>query len=383
MRTLILVLIGGLALLLGPTLSHSQYQKQGSGKSKGGKSKGGGFGGSGGSGGPGGMSGYSQFPKMKKGGGGPGMMPGMSPGMPGKSPGKMPGIAPGMSGRFGEKMASPTVLAVPTAPAGMGTGGRGERGGWNADAMALGWFRRADQNGDGALSYDELDEGLRGERDYWDINRDGFIDLGEFREYAQARREQMETERGANGEYSRDGRGGDRDGGSFPFSRGMSFSSRGEQPSRPVVYAPGNLPRELPSWFTERDRDRDGQISLYEWRVSGASLDEFRRYDPNNDGLTTAEEVLRVVTAGEGGDGSGRGPASGGTNPQVVAAAGGSPFSGRPSMQGPRSGGGPGSRFGGAPSGRGGPGGGPDGGRMPFGGGGGGSGRGGRPSGGG
>lgn len=375
MRALILVFVGGLALLLGPSLSLSQNTKQGGGKSKGGKSKGGGFGG------PGGMPSFGPA-SMKKGKGGPGMTPGMFPATTSRMPGQR-----------GEAMVSPTVLAAPSSLKSGGRGGRdgdtdglrGERGGGNADALALSWFRRADQDGDGALSYDELDEGLRGERDYWDVNRDGFIDLGEFRDYAQARREQWESERTANGDPSRSGRGGDRDTGRSPFAAptapgGMSLSSRGEQPARPVVYAPGNLPRELPSWFTERDRDRDGQISLYEWRVSGAPLDEFRRYDHNNDGLTTAEELLRAVTADGGRAGPGRDGANGGASSRLFAAAGGGSPGGRPSMQGnaPGSGG----RFGAPPSGRGGPGsGGP--GRTPPGGGGAWSARGGRPPGGG
>jgi Ca2+-binding EF-hand superfamily protein len=55
------------------------------------------------------------------------------------------------------------------------------------------------------------------------------------------------------------------------------------------------LPEGLPSWFHELDKDGDGQISLYEWRKGGKTIDEFSRYDLNNDGLITPEEVLRVL----------------------------------------------------------------------------------------
>jgi len=65
---------------------------------------------------------------------------------------------------------------------------------------------------------------------------------------------------------------------------------------RVVSPAPGgDLPKDLPPWFRELDRDGDGQISLAEWRRSGRSFDEFRRYDLNKDGFITPDEVLRLT----------------------------------------------------------------------------------------
>jgi Ca2+-binding EF-hand superfamily protein len=54
-------------------------------------------------------------------------------------------------------------------------------------------------------------------------------------------------------------------------------------------------PGDLPPWFQELDTDGDGQISLFEWRKGGGDLNEFRRYDRNDDGFITAEEVLRQM----------------------------------------------------------------------------------------
>jgi Ca2+-binding EF-hand superfamily protein len=56
-----------------------------------------------------------------------------------------------------------------------------------------------------------------------------------------------------------------------------------------------NVAKGLPAWFKALDKDKDGQISLEEWLKGGRKLDEFQRYDLNNDGLVTPEEVLRVL----------------------------------------------------------------------------------------
>jgi hypothetical protein len=76
-----------------------------------------------------------------------------------------------------------------------------------------------------------------------------------------------------------------------------------------VVYRPGKLPRELPSWFFQLDTDQDAQIGLYEWKVSGRSIEEFQRMDRNQDGFLTVEEVLyyekeRAARSSEGQQGS-------------------------------------------------------------------------------
>jgi hypothetical protein len=66
---------------------------------------------------------------------------------------------------------------------------------------------------------------------------------------------------------------------------------------RPIVYRPGNLPRDLPPWFAQLDRDEDGQVGLYEWLETGRSADDFLKMDANADGLLTPEEVLRFERA--------------------------------------------------------------------------------------
>lgn len=148
-------------------------------------------------------------------------------------------------------------------------------------------FRRYDVNGDGLLNYDEMPDSLRAERDKWDANRDGFIDLNEYRAYYQARTQQRMAESGT----------------AAPFGQAIPVDPSGlpittpveEEEKKPVVYRSGKLPKELPGWFKQMDEDNDGQIGLYEWKASGRSLEEFQRMDRNNDGFLTIEEVLRYT----------------------------------------------------------------------------------------
>jgi hypothetical protein len=171
--------------------------------------------------------------------------------------------------------------------------------------MADNLFRRQDQNGDGLLNYDEMPQSLRAERDKWDANRDGFVDIGEYKSYFEGRSQQFLSDRGAS---MQPGSGG---GWSGPGGMGGSPGGWGgaiwtpappvqEQRQRPVVYRSGNLPQNLPAWFTQLDSDEDAQVGLYEWRAGGQSLDEYQRLDRNADGFLTVDEVLRSVAQANG-----------------------------------------------------------------------------------
>ncbi len=175
-------------------------------------------------------------------------------------------------------------------PAGAPQSGSGtpanDQGGWSPDRWAEGMFRRLDLNGDGLLNYDEMPESLRAERDKWDTNKDGFIDLNEFKAYFQAVMQQRLADNG--GQWQQPWQGSWTDPAALPGTIPVP-----EEERRPVVYRAGNLPKELPSWFKQLDTDNDGQIGLYEWKKSGKSIEEFRQIDRNNDGFLTVDEVLR------------------------------------------------------------------------------------------
>jgi Ca2+-binding EF-hand superfamily protein len=70
-----------------------------------------------------------------------------------------------------------------------------------------------------------------------------------------------------------------------------------ELDSRPTVYRANKLPKGLPEWFERLDADKDGQISLVEWRKAGMPLTDFAKWDRNDDGLLTYDEVLDKLKA--------------------------------------------------------------------------------------
>lgn len=52
-------------------------------------------------------------------------------------------------------------------------------------------------------------------------------------------------------------------------------------------------PEGLPNWFQSHDRNRDGQVGLYEWERD--RLGEFKTWDINGDGFIEPQEALRVL----------------------------------------------------------------------------------------
>lgn len=152
------------------------------------------------------------------------------------------------------------------------------------------FFKTLDTNNDNVLTKEELEAGRRSRapassllEDFnrYDKNRNGTIDLDEYIGYIRARTEEREKER---------------------EKRREEKEKRTEDPKqeklpdldvRPIVYRFGKLPKELPGWFSENDKDKDGQLGLYEWKREGKDVKEFLAMDTNGDGFLTAEEMLR------------------------------------------------------------------------------------------
>jgi hypothetical protein len=233
---------------------------------------------------------------------------------------------------------APTGMPPPKTMTLPGGGGPGPFGsfmppGANNTEMLNQWadadFRRHDENGDGKLNVDEMPGPLRKDLAKWDTNGDGFIDQTEYRHYFITRfQERM------NG-------GGP--GGRAPDPVASLIEE--DLDKRPVVYRAGKLPEKgLPPWFKQLDTDNDGQVALYEWRLAGKDLAEFKQWDRDDDGFITPEEALQVQAklnpAGA------KGGAAVAAGPQFKGPPGGGP----PQFNGPPGGGGP-PQFNGPPGG--------------------------------
>ena len=153
---------------------------------------------------------------------------------------------------------SPSTTEVVTA--GKGTPARSDA----VPPWAYERFRLLDRNGDGLLSEEEMTPNLRLEREKWDTNRDGQIDLTEFCAYVQAVTERQALRPGRGGNLARLPGGGQllgqqrgqtegKAGGAA--STGSRKQGAGGAPAAPpaegtrdvVVYRAGKLPENLPA----------------------------------------------------------------------------------------------------------------------------------------
>jgi len=138
-------------------------------------------------------------------------------------------------------------------------------------------FKERDQNQDGQLNKDEMNDSLRSDLAKWDKNGDGLISLEEYKAYALSR---MQDWRDKGGKASDP----------------VHIIIDDDLDRRPVVFRAGNLPADLLKqypWFSELDTDKDGQVSLAEWVKGGKALDEFSTYDRNDDGLIAIDDLFR------------------------------------------------------------------------------------------
>jgi len=172
-------------------------------------------------------------------------------------------------------------------------------GGGNPDdnTRADEMFKRYDKNEDGYLNKDEIDltQRFKNEWEKWDKNNDKLISLAEWRDYFKdlnQRQTQAREERKGEGEKKTDTK----------VAKGVIVIEEDEAPLPPIFRAGGKLPAGVPTWFTELDKDKDGQVSLFEWKTGGKDIEEFVKMDRNDDGFLTIEEVLYyqnfVVNAG-------------------------------------------------------------------------------------
>jgi hypothetical protein len=152
-------------------------------------------------------------------------------------------------------------------------------------------FRKHDKDSDGQLAYAEMPDNLKSVWTTYDTNKDGSINLDEYKSFyrdrMQIRLQEQAQAQGQKGEVnSVDG---------LPPDQEAAPAT--EEDKRPTVYRFGKLPKELPPWFAELDTYKDGQIWLSSWVNAGRSVEEFKAMDRNDDGLLTVEEYLGYARA--------------------------------------------------------------------------------------
>ena len=180
------------------------------------------------------------------------------------------------SGRF-----ALVLLAVAALTAGPGTASaqRGGFGGGQRGSSQRGSSQRGSsmmmQRGGG----DDRSERMRS---FFTQMRSSNASSGDRRQQMQSFFSQMREQRGGDRGSSRGGSGGGRE----RSDRGRrSGSSR--EPSKPKPRA--RVTVDLPDQYAAQDLDQDGQLGLYEWKLSAFA--QFRTLDSNGDGFLTPREL--------------------------------------------------------------------------------------------
>jgi len=140
-------------------------------------------------------------------------------------------------------------------------------------------LRQHDKNKNGVLDRDEVAQAPPWIKDA-DQNRDGVVTRDEL----AAKLAEFGRNRGEWSPDGRSGRGG-------PNSSANPASSRA---SYRFLTAAERLPKGLPEWFTTKDKNQDGQVTMAEWIRfwSDEAAAEFAERDANGDGVIVAAEAL-------------------------------------------------------------------------------------------
>lgn len=148
------------------------------------------------------------------------------------------------------------------------TASRSQRATERDESYARGLLKKYDANGDSILQKAEWEK-ISGTPEKADSNRDGKITYNEL----LARVTQKRREREASG----------------------SSAAASDRRSYRLMTAQEKLPEGLPSWFEDKDRNGDGQVSMSEYsrRWTDSTARRFIGMDKNDDGLITPDEALK------------------------------------------------------------------------------------------
>ena len=156
-------------------------------------------------------------------------------------------------------------------------------------------MRRYDRNGDGVLTKDELSSRMSGNPMDFDRNKDGRISVSELAvRYARRRVGEEEAKSASRDDGRRRERERDPED-PAEIIKGI-YNGRVSYRSSTGV----SMPDGLPGFFTDRDANQDGQVTMAEYATewSDAVVADYFKSDLNSDGVITAEEALSAVESG-------------------------------------------------------------------------------------
>ncbi|MGB7328368.1 MAG: EF-hand domain-containing protein [Rubripirellula sp.] len=152
-------------------------------------------------------------------------------------------------------------------------------------------MRRYDRNGNGFIEQNELSSRMSGNPMDFDRNRDGKLTLDELAvRYARRREGEEEAKKNNKKDKQRnrdDGQTGE-----------VVDVFSGRKSYRPT--SGRKAPEGLPGYFTDKDANGDGQISMAEFATEWNDdvVAQFFDSDFNRDGVITTDEALRAVEQG-------------------------------------------------------------------------------------
>ncbi len=188
-------------------------------------------------------------------------------------------------------------------------------------------MRRYDRNRDGFLTKNELSSRFAGNPMDFDRNRDGKLSVSEMAVRYARRREGEEAAKSARSSGQRRGRQANKD-------QEPADVYNGRKSYRNATAR--KLPEGLPGFFTDKDANDDGQVTMAEFSSewNAEVVAEYFSSDLNGDGIITAAEAIHAVEQGSSGSSamasaSSSGSSADGGGGESASAGGGSP-SGKP-----------------------------------------------------
>lgn len=175
---------------------------------------------------------------------------------------------------------------------------------------AKGLVKQFDKDGDSMLKGDELKD-LRGEPAKADLDKDGTITIDELVSHLSPNKSSTPSSTSSSSSDSGSHHEGDKSKSNSDKSKRVLFGSvggptsaakEGEKQRRTYRFTPAaqKLPTGLPGWFTSKDANHDGQVSMSEYGKSWTerSVADFQKIDVNNDGIVTPKEATKAPSGG-------------------------------------------------------------------------------------